>query len=70
MCGYPGNIDHGYVSLSSYFTYGNVVTYNCHRGYRIANDDNPLICAANGSWVGQKPHCQCKRTLLKLVQLN
>ena len=56
-CGYPGDIADGYVSLSSYFTYANTATYNCRRGYRLVAEE-PLVCAANRSWVGRRPHCQ------------
>jgi len=58
QCGFPGRIDNGYASFSSHFTFGNTAKYNCQRGYRLV-DNNPLVCAANGSWVGQRPHCQC-----------
>jgi len=63
-CGYPGDIDHGYVSLSSYFTYGNTATYSCRRGYRLVYTE-PLVCAANASWTGQRPHCQCNTLLYR-----
>jgi len=63
VCGYPGDIDHGYVSLSSYFTYDNTAIYNCWRGYLLVNT-RPLVCSANGTWVGQRPHCQCNENLL------
>jgi len=61
VCRYPGHIDNGYVPPSSYFTYGSTPTYFCHRGYRLVNEE-PLLCAANGSWVGRKPHCQRNTT--------
>ena len=54
-CGFPGYILNGLVNGTN-FVYGNTVSYNCTRGFRLSGD-GLRTCEENGQWSGYPPEC-------------
>lgn len=52
-CGFPGYILNGLVNGTN-FVYGNTVSYNCTRGFRLSGDG---LREENGQWSGYPPEC-------------
>ncbi len=55
-CGYPGNIENGYVDGRS-FLYGDSVRYSCKQGFRITGAPEERICGDHRRWQGTEPQC-------------
>ena len=54
----PNSILSGCGGGSLHNVFGDKCLLYCVRGYRRANGSTERICQANGTWSGEKPHCQ------------
>lgn len=54
----PHSILSGCGGGSLHNVFGDKCLLYCVRGYRRANGSTERICQANGTWSGEKPHCQ------------
>ncbi|XP_073478059.1 C4b-binding protein-like isoform X3 [Aquarana catesbeiana] len=56
-CGYPGDIENGYIEAESLF-FGSRVTYHCNLGYNMVSKRNYRECQADGTWSNMVPSCE------------
>jgi len=56
----PNSILSGCGGGSLQNVFGDKCLLYCVRGYRLVNGSTERVCQANGTWSGEKPHCQGK----------
>ena len=66
----PHSIQPGCGGGSLYNVFGDKCLLYCTRGYRWVNGSTERICLANGTWSGEEPYCQGKRSSMKNKQLR
>ncbi|XP_040194937.1 C4b-binding protein alpha chain-like isoform X1 [Rana temporaria] len=56
-CGYPGDIENGYLETESFF-FGSKVTFHCNLGFNMVSKRNSRECQADGTWSNTLPSCE------------
>ncbi|KAM5192189.1 membrane cofactor protein-like [Mantella aurantiaca] len=56
-CGFPGEIENGYLEAENFF-FGSRVTYYCNLGYYMASKRSYRECQVDGTWSNSLPICE------------
>ena len=57
-CGDPGTVPNA--NYTGGFQYGDVVMYECIRGYYMKEKHDGILCGSNQTWLGEKIQCLSK----------